>query len=217
MPEAYLLDLYDTLVSADWDVWWSELKAITGATEEQLVNAYDRTRRERNEGAYESPEEEMKAMLAAGEIADPQGSLVATLITAETELGQNIFLYDDVLPTLDAFRARGVRTAIVSNCNLGTRAIVERLGLDRAVDDVVLSCEVGATKPHEKIFRTALDALGVDASAAIFVDDQTAYCDGARDIGIDTRLIVRPDATPGEGFAPTTNGHAVITSLGELL
>jgi HAD superfamily hydrolase (TIGR01509 family) len=216
MPDAYLLDLYDTLVSADWQAWWTELQAITGATERQLTTAYDRTRIERNQGAYESPEEEMKAVLAAGEIADPHGSLAAKLITAEAELGGNIVLYDDVMPSLEAFHAAGARTAIVSNCNRGTRAIVERLALDRAVDEVVLSCEVGAAKPDEKIYRTALDALGVDPASAVFVDDQTAYCDGARAIGIDTRLIVRPDAAPGEGFAPSTNGHVVITSLREL-
>jgi FMN phosphatase YigB (HAD superfamily) len=51
----------------------------------------------------------------------------------------------------------------------------------------------------------------------VFVDDQTAYCDGARALGIDTRLIQRPTATPFEGFAPSTNGHAVITGLAELL
>jgi putative hydrolase of the HAD superfamily len=217
MPEAYLLDLYDTIVSADWQAWWTELKAITGASEEQLVRAYDRTRRERNAGAYESPEEEMQAVLAAGEIPDPEGSLAARLITTEAALGTSIVLYDDVMPALEAFRTRDTRTAIVSNCNRGTRAIVERLGLDRVVDEVVLSCEVGATKPDEKIFRPALDALGVDASGATFVDDQTAFCDGARAVGIDTRLIVRADAAPAEGVAPSTNGHAVIRSLRELL
>src|SRR5918911_947527 len=133
MPDAYLLDLYDTLVSADWQAWWAELQKITGASEEQLAKAYDETRRERNEGAFESPEEEMKAVLAAGGIADPEGSLAAELITAEAALGRNIIVYDDVHPALEAFREAGARTAIVSNCNRGTRAIVERLGLDRAV------------------------------------------------------------------------------------
>jgi putative hydrolase of the HAD superfamily len=81
----------------------------------------------------------------------------------------------------------------------------------------VLSCELGARKPDPAIYRSALSALDARAGDAIFVDDQTAYCDGARALGIDTRLIQRPNAMPFEGFAPTTNGHTVITSLAELV
>jgi len=49
------------------------------------------------------------------------------------------------------------------------------------------------------------------------VDDQADYCDGARALGIDTRLIIRPDAHPPEGFAASTNGHRVIPDLTALL
>lgn len=217
MPAAYLLDLYDTLVFANWMAWWNELATVTGATEEQLATAYERTRRQRNEGAFESPDEEVRAVLAAGGMPDADDAIVQGVLAIETSFGGTISLYDDVMPTLAAMRATGIRTALVSNCNRSTRAIVERLGVVDAVDAVVLSCEIGANKPDPRIYRTALDALGVDATDAVFVDDQTAYCDGARAIGIDTRLIMRPEASPGEGFAPTTNGHAVITELAALL
>jgi HAD superfamily hydrolase (TIGR01509 family) len=217
MATAYLLDLYDTLVSADWRAWWDELKGLTGATEEQLATAYEQTRRQRNEGAFESPDDEIRAVLAAGGIHDPDGSIATSVIEAEVTLGGSIVVYDDVLPTLASLRAEGVGTAIVSNCNRGTRAILERLGLDREVDEVILSCEIGATKPDARIYRTALHALDVGAHDAIFVDDQTAFCDGAHALGIDTRLIVRQGAQPAEGFAPSTNGHAVISGLAELL
>jgi len=216
MPAAYLLDLYDTLVSADWMAWWTQLGEITGATEDQLARGYERTRRARNDGAFATPEEEIRAVLVAGG-TDPSEALVGSVLAAETSLGTTITLFDDALPTLATLRARGVRTALVSNCNRSTRGIVERLGVVDAVDAVVLSCEVGSSKPDALIYRTALDALDVGPAQAVFVDDQTAYCDGARALGIDTRLIVRRDASPAEGFAPSTNGHTVITALSELL
>jgi putative hydrolase of the HAD superfamily len=217
MPAAYLLDLYDTLVFADWMAWWNELAAVTGATQEQLASAYDQTRRQRNEGAFESPDAEIRAVLTAGEMPDVDEAVVQRVIDTEASFGGTISLYDDALPTLAAMRAAGIRTALVSNCNRGTRAIVERLGIVDAVDALVLSCELGSAKPDPRIYRAALDALGVESADAVFVDDQTAYCDGARAVGIDTRLIMRPDASPGEGFAPTTNGHIVITELAALL
>ncbi|HEX3300871.1 MAG TPA: HAD family hydrolase [Actinomycetota bacterium] len=214
MPTAYLLDLYDTLAHGDWISWREELASLTGLSQDQIGDAYERTRAARNRGEFESPAGDVAAILdAAGLDAD----LAERVLEAETAFGDRIELYDDVLPTLTRMRDAGHPTVIVSNCSWGTRATLERVGLDTACDKVVLSCEVGAHKPEAEIYRTALDALDVAPADALFIDDQTAYCDGARSLGIDTRLIQRPTASPFEGFAPTTNGHTVITGLAELL
>lgn len=213
-PGAFLLDLYDTLAHGDWMSWRAELASITGLSQDQIGDAYERTRAARNRGEFESPAGDMAAILDA---AGLDAGLAEQVLEAEAAFGDRIALYDDVLPTLARMREAGHPTVIVSNCSWGTRSTVERLGLDTACDAVVLSCEVRAHKPEAAIYRTALDALGVGPEDGLFVDDQTAYCDGARALGIDTRLIQRPTATPFEGFAPTTNGHTVITGLAELL
>jgi putative hydrolase of the HAD superfamily len=214
MRTAYLLDLYDTLAFGDWAAWRDELASVTGLSQDEIGNAYERTRAARNRGEFESPAGDMVAILDA---AGLDASLADRVLQAESAFGDRIALFDDVLPTLAQMRERGHRTVIVSNCSWGTRSSVERLGLDRACDAVVLSCEVGVHKPEPGIYRIALDALDVAPAAAVFVDDQTAYCDGARALGIDTRLIQRPTASPFEGFAQSTNGHTVITALAELL
>ena len=214
MPTAYLLDLYDTLAFGDWASWRDELASLTGLSQDEIGSAYERTRAARNRGEFESPAGDMVAILDA---AGLDASLADHVLKAEAAFGDRIALFDDVLPTLAEMRERGHRTVIVSNCSWGTRVSVERLGLDRACDAVVLSCEVGVHKPEPRIYRIALDALDVAPDEAVFVDDQTAYCDGARALGIGTRLIQRPAASPFEGFAPSTNGHIVITALAELL
>ncbi len=214
IPGAYLLDLYDTLAHGDWRSWRDELASITGLSQDEIGSAYERTRAARNRGAFESPAGDVAAILDA---AGLDAGLADRVLAGETAFAGRISLYDDVLPTLSRMRDAGHPTVIVSNCSWGTRPTVERLGLDRACDAVVLSCEVGSHKPEAAIYQTALDALGVEPADAVFVDDQTPYCDGARALGIDTRLIQRPTATPFEGFAPTTNGHTVITGLAELL
>lgn len=214
MPSAYLLDLYDTLAHGDWATWREELASITGLSHDEIGDAYERTRAARNRGEFESPAGDVGAILdTAGLDAD----LADRVLAAETAFGERITLYEDVLPTLARMRDAGLWTVIVSNCSWGTRPTVERLGLDRACDAVVLSCEVGAHKPEPAIYERALDALGVAPADAVFVDDQTPYCDGARALGVDTRLIQRPTASPFEGFAPSTNGHTLITGLDELL
>jgi HAD superfamily hydrolase (TIGR01509 family) len=105
-----------------------------------------------------------------------------------------------------------VKTALVSNCSHSTRGIVDRLGLDDAFDEVILSFEVGLRKPDPGIYREALRRLGAEPEHAVFVDDQPDYCDGAAAIGIETYLIDRSgDTTPEE------NGHRVIRDLRALL
>ena len=214
MPTAYLLDLYDTLAHGDWISWREELATITGLSQDEIGSAYERTRAARNRGAFESPSGDVAAILDA---AGLDGELAGQVMKAEASFGERIALYDDVLPSLARMREGGHRTVIVSNCSWDTRPRVERLGLDRACDAVVLSCEVGVHKPEPGIYRIALEALDVEARDAVFVDDQTPYCDAARALGIDTRLIQRPTASPFEGFAPSTNSHTVITELAELL
>ena len=216
-PPAVLLDLYDTLVNADWYGWRAQLSDLTGIDEETLGMAYHLTRMERNTGAYPTNEDSMRALLVAAGKESPSEDLVRGAVEAEEAFGGKIRLYDDSLPTLAALRERGVRTALVSNCSNATRPIVEQLGLPALFDAVTLSFEIGVRKPEPGIYQAALRAIDAEPTDAVFVDDQTSYCDGARALGIDTRLIVRDGAQPAEGFAPSTNGHAVITDLSSLL
>jgi putative hydrolase of the HAD superfamily len=63
-------------------------------------------------------------------------------------------------------------------------------------DALVLSCEVGAAKPSARIFQRALEAVGVSAEAALFVDDNPGYCAAAAALGIPAVQIVRDAAIP---------------------
>jgi FMN phosphatase YigB (HAD superfamily) len=77
-------------------------------------------------------------------------------------------------------------------------------------DALILSCEVGAEKPQAAIYQRALDSLGVPAGAALFVDDNAAFCAGAEELGISALRIVRAGA---DGHRP---GPGVVTSLAEV-
>ena len=216
-PDAVLIDLYDTLVWSDWPRWQRALAGRLGVDGQALVRAFDETRPARSVGTFPDHDGDIAALLRAMRI-EPTPDLVRDVrALEERELMSDIHLYEDSLPAVRGLRERGVRAALVSNCSHNTRAVVRRLGLDEEFDAVILSFEVGAQKPQPEIYRTALERLGVaDPSRAVFVDDQTEYCDGAAAIGMDTRLMIRP-RDPIEGFAHTTNGHRVITELTALL
>jgi len=86
---------------------------------------------------------------------------------------------------LGALRARGVRTAVVSNFDGRLPSILEGLGLLPLLDAVVLPSEAGAAKPDPRIFAAALARLGVAAHEALFVgDDLLRDLEGARRAGL---------------------------------
>jgi HAD superfamily hydrolase (TIGR01509 family) len=213
---AYLLDLYDTLANGDWWSWTAELAELTELSADAIARGFHQTRMERNTGVYASAEDSLRHVLVAAGLTDPTPALMERALAAEAAFDEGVVLYDDALPTIAALRARGARLALVSNCSHTTRGIVDRLGFEDLFDVVVLSFELGVRKPDAAIYEAALEGVGAQPADALFVDDQTDYCDGARALGIDTRLIVRPATHPAEGFAHP-NGHRVIASLGDLL
>jgi putative hydrolase of the HAD superfamily len=217
VPNAFLIDLYDTLVRSDWDRWRDELSRRAGVPLETLDHAFRETRAPRNTGAYPNLDESARAIIrAAGLRDDPE--TVRWWVDMDIRFMQTgIDLYDDSLPTVRALRERGAAAVLVSNCGPDTRYLVERLGLEAEFDALILSFEIGTRKPDRAIYEAALSSVGAQPSDALFVDDQADYCDGARAVGIDTRLIMRRGAHPAEGFAASTDGHSVIHDLATLL
>jgi putative hydrolase of the HAD superfamily len=214
--DAVLLDLYDTLVWSDWYGWQGRLADRLGITIQEMGEAFSRSRSARNTGATTDTEGDLTLVLRAAGI-EPTPDLVADLLEWEREMGESVRLYDDALEVVRALRERGVRLALVSNCSHNTTPIVERLGLEREFDTVLLSFEVGAMKPDPAIYQEALARLGgPDAARSVFVDDQVSYCDGAAALGLQTYLILRPEEAL-EGRPVDLNGHRPIDSLRPLL
>jgi putative hydrolase of the HAD superfamily len=216
-PRAVLLDLYDTVVYGNWAEWRDEMAAITGVDGARIATAYTATRPMRNTGSFADAGDDTRAVLVAAGL-EPTGDLVDAVLDAERRFDRSrVFLFEESLDVITTLRERGHALALVSNCSRGTREVVDSLGLSSVFDAVILSFEVGSLKPEPVIYRAALQALEASPTEALFVDDQTPFCDGARALGIDTRLVIRPTLDPPEGYATTTNGHRVIASLRELL
>lgn len=214
---AVLIDLYDTLAWTDWPTMRAELEDRFGLGEAELLRAFTTTREARSIGAYEGAEGDLAAVLeAAGVPSDPE--LIHELNEARVKAfaDNGVHLWEDSVPTLRELRARGLRTAIVSNCDHATRPIVDDLGLEQEADSIVLSFEVGVAKPDAGIYRAALAAVGAGPGEAVFVDDQAWYCEGAEALGIRSFLIRRDDADPAEGFGGSGD-RDVIRDLRSLL
>ena len=214
--DAVLLDLYDTLVWSDWYSWQGKVADHLGVTHDTVGRAFSQTRPARSVGMTPDTAADLVAMLEAADV-EPTPDAIAELIEMEREMADSVRLYDDSLDVVRALRERAVPTALVSNCSHNTRPIVDRLGLEREFDAVILSFEVGAMKPDPTIYREALARLGgPDPARSVFVDDQVRYCDGAAAIGLQTFLILRPEEAL-EGRPTDLNGHRPIETLAPLL
>lgn len=217
MPRAFLIDLYDTLVRSDWDRWRAELSAGAGISLEALDRAFHETRAARNTGEYRDLHDSTRAVVLAAGLPDDPEIVRWWVAMDEKFIEDGIELHDDALPTIRALRERGDRTVLVSNCGHDTRLLVDRLGLEQEFDALILSFELGYRKPDAAIYEAAMLAVQARPDQSLFVDDQVDYCDGARALAIDTRLMLRRDGNPPEGIAPFTNGHHVITDLASIL
>jgi putative hydrolase of the HAD superfamily len=104
----------------------------------------------------------------------------------------------DAAGALDAVRAAGVRSAVISNSNGTIRALMERLGLIDKLDFVIDSGEEGIEKPDPRIFQRALARAGVNAQDAAYIGDLYSIdVRGARRAGIRPVLL-----DPGRCWGP---------------
>lgn len=79
-------------------------------------------------------------------------------------------LYPDVRACLEALVAEGLRVAIAGNQPVRRRAQLEALGLP--VEALIVSDEVGVSKPDPAFFALVVERLGVTARETLYVGDR---------------------------------------------
>ncbi|GLF92701.1 HAD family hydrolase [Streptomyces yaizuensis] len=143
------------------------------------------------------------------------GPLATELDRANKRL--RIALFDDVTAALTRLRGHGLRVALCSNWFWDLDRAVADVGLTGLIDATVTSARVGARKPHPRIYRAALDAVGTAPGETLFVGDMwEADVVGPLAQGMRAVHLWRPDRAV-EGQAPPLPGRAHrITSLHSL-
>jgi putative hydrolase of the HAD superfamily len=209
--EACLVDVYETLLSCDFAAHRRDLPALAGVTEDAWDTEYSQVGSALTNGRLSKAEGFERILSACG--VEPRPDLVRALVDKDRDLLlASARPYDDAIPFLEALGSRGIKIAIVSNCSEHTRDLLDKLGVTELADTLVLSYEVGASKPSATIFGCALDRLGVTAESALFVDDQPSFCAAGAALGITAVQIVRGGL---DGKVPA-EGTTVVRSLPEV-
>ena len=115
-----------------------------------------------------------------GELGIEDEALRANLMQAYLTLDA----YPEVTGMLATLRARGLRTAILSNGEPGMLdAAVDAAGLSDLLDAVLSVEEVGIFKPHPSVYQLVVDRLGVAAEQVSFQSSNAWDANGAAAFG----------------------------------
>jgi putative hydrolase of the HAD superfamily len=205
-PDLVFLDLGDTLVRPDpsWaGVYIAALGdcgiRISPAELERAFTAAMASDHWSFEGPFEATEAASWARIIAfdqlvlTELGHPdQPEEVFRAIERRFQTGASWHVFPDVPPALDALKAAGLRLAVISNWVWGAPELLHDLELAAHFEALIISARVGFQKPHEGIFRHALEVTGIDPERAVHVGDQyRADILGSRAVGITGILLDR--------------------------
>lgn len=103
-------------------------------------------------------------------------------------------VYPEVVPALEALKGC-YDMLVLSNFDRRLLSILDGHGLSGYFRRVLLSSEVGASKPHPRMFQAALGVAGCEPQACVHVgDDRKCDIEGARQAGIGYFAVERPGA-----------------------
>jgi putative hydrolase of the HAD superfamily len=100
---------------------------------------------------------------------------------------------DGALETLDELERRGFKRGVISVCSSDVEELWDETALAGHVDDVVLSCAVGLSKPDPRIYELACRRLGVRPHECLFVGDgANDELAGAQRVGMQAVCVLPP-------------------------
>jgi 2-haloacid dehalogenase len=102
---------------------------------------------------------------------------------------------ESTVEILDELRAGGVRTFALSNWSRRTYDIAApRFPFLEGFEAVVISADVGTTKPDPRIYRELLARGRLEAEQTVFIDDNAANIDAALQLGLIGLRYIGPGA-----------------------
>lgn len=106
-------------------------------------------------------------------------------------------VFPDVVPSLVVVRDAGIRMGVISNFVWGGVELIHDLELASHFESLTISARVGFQKPHEGIFRHALNSLDAKPETSWHIGDSyRADIFGGRRAGLTAVMIERGGTDP---------------------
>ncbi|MHA1669197.1 MAG: TIGR02253 family HAD-type hydrolase [Promethearchaeota archaeon] len=98
--------------------------------------------------------------------------IAAAVMAYHKEKIDSIILYDDVEPCLKKLKKIGIKSVIISDgLPIKQYEKILRLKIDKLVDSIVISDEIGIRKPNPKLFSYYLKKFDVKGAETIYIGD----------------------------------------------
>lgn len=104
-------------------------------------------------------------------------------------------VYSDAVSTLQTL-SEACKLGIISNAWPYLESLLNLLGLWPYFESVIISAQVGLSKPNPAIYELALRTLGISANQAIFVDDIPQNVVAAERVGLKGLWLTRQSLAP---------------------
>jgi putative hydrolase of the HAD superfamily len=226
LPTAVLFDLDDTLHDAA-GLEAEMLVHLCAALREELPDLDDATFRARFRdgrdalygrvlsGEWDIPAYRRAHLAVACEPwGEPSEALHERVLRLRNDQLDRARFVEDAVELLRELRARGVRTALLTNGpSWMQRRKVELLGLEDEIDAIGISEELGAAKPDPAAFAATLELIDTAAGETVMVGDHLDWdVRGALDAGMRGAVWIAGDDDERE----PPPGALRVTRLGEV-
>jgi putative hydrolase of the HAD superfamily len=223
--QAVLFDLFGTIVlpfaSERFHRSLAEMADAVKADRAEFRRMWiEETVRDRSTGCFPTIEANVLHICRALGIEPRSEELADAAKIREAFTREILIPRPDAVSTMRALRSAGLRLALVSDCSSEVPRLWPGTPFAALIDAPVFSCSTGTKKPDPRIYRMAVDTLGVSADRCIYVGDGFSNeLTGAATLGMHPLLI----APPGEVAAASADYEGMswtggrIETLGDIV
>ncbi|HUV30372.1 MAG TPA: HAD family hydrolase [Acidobacteriota bacterium] len=213
-PKAIIFDLGSTLIEYE-AVPWDELSAVCVAAartelvrkgislpgQEEFIAAFDQVRQAYRERAQSDLTEWNVLQVAAGlfeaiGVRYDEPLLQVFFDAYYVPVGEQLFAFEDTVPTLQTLRGQFPVIGLVSNTVFPEEAHLrelDRFGISPYLDFTLFSSTFKLRKPHPDIFYRAANLAGYAPSECVYVGDRYVEdVQGPNAVGMPAVLKVKP-------------------------
>lgn len=217
---AVVFDFFGTLTrSVRRGPQHAEIAKTLGCDPEIVRGVLDRTFHRRARGTYGSAEATLRWVSEQAGGRPQTAQLRAAVPARVNALRADTRLRADAVSALTAVRARGLRTALISDCTHELPAFLPSLPVAALLDALVFSVELGVCKPEPEIYLAACERLGVEPWNCLYVGDGGSHeLTGAAEVGMTAVQLAAPDLADHLVFSADVgwSGRAVTGLVGVL-
>ncbi|UCC17201.1 MAG: HAD family hydrolase [Dehalococcoidales bacterium] len=173
--KAVIFDLFGTLVDfykvVDYNNTLVEMAAILNVPYREFRRIWDDTAPERNTGAFTTTNTSIAAICNRMDVQVDDDMIERAANIRREFVTRTLSPRHDTLSTLAQLKEKGIKIGLISNCSPDTPETWDQTPFPSLFDVTIFSTSARIKKPDPRIYRLALDGLGVAGEDCIYVGD----------------------------------------------